>query len=118
MASVKVTVNVEVDGEPLKGFPYTRRFEPVDRESFDATIATGAPFITLPSSGQVGIFQFMFFQALGAVMAVKMRAAGDTAFTLNKGGFVIVVDSTDLAGTLIQNNSGAGAKAVGMLAGT
>lgn len=117
MASVKVTVNIEVDGEPLKGFPYVRRFEPVDRESFDSNIASGAAFVTIPTSGQVAIYQFLFFQALGAQMAIKLRGDG-TQVTLNKGGFILVVDSSDQIGTTIQNNSGGAAKAVGMLAGT
>lgn len=117
MASVKVTVNIEVDGEPLKGFPYVRRFEPVDRESFDATIATGAPFVAFPTTGQIALKQFLFFQALGATMAFKLQGDG-TAVTLNKGGFVLVVDTSDISAPTIQNNSGSGAKAVGMLAGT
>ncbi len=116
MAAVKVTVNVEVDGEPVKGFPYVRRFEPVDRESFDLTLPTNALFVNLPTTGQISPFQFLFFQALGAAMAVKLRGDG-TQVTLNKGGFILVVDSSDLAGTTVQNNSGSSAKAVGMAAG-
>jgi hypothetical protein len=117
MANVKVTVNIEVDGEPLKGFPYVRRFEPVDREGFESTIPSNAAFIGIPATGQVAIYQFLFFQALGAQMAIKLRGDG-TQVTLNKGGFVLVVDSSDQIGTTIQNNSGSGAKAVGMIAGT
>lgn len=117
MPSVKVTVNIEIDGEPIRGFPYVRRFEPADRDSFEATIATGAPFVAFPTSGQITLKQFLFFCPLGAAMAFKLQGDG-TSITLNKGGFVIVVDSTDISAPTIQNNSGAGAKAIGMLAGT
>lgn len=117
MPSVKVTVNIEIDGEPLRGFPYVRRFEPADRDSFEATIATGAAFVAFPSSGQVALKQFLFFSPLGATMAVKLQGDG-TAVTLNKGGICLIVDSTDIASPTIQNNSGSGAKAIGMLAGT
>jgi hypothetical protein len=86
---------IEVDGEPLKGFPYVRRFEPTDRGSWDFTLA----------------------DPVGAAMAIKMMGDG-TEFTLNKGGLVLVMDSSDLTGTTIKQNSGGAAKGRGMTAGT
>lgn len=118
MAAVKVTVHIEVDGEPLKGFPLVKRFEPVDRDSFDATIATNAAFVAFPASGQVASTQALFFQAVGAVMSIRLDGDVGSEIALNRGGFVLVVDSSGFTGTTIQNNSGAGAKAQGFLAGT
>lgn len=117
MSSVKVSVMIEVDGDPVKGFPLVRRFEPVDRGSFEATLADNASFVAFPAATHIGISQFLLFQPIGAAMAVKMMGDG-TEFTLNKGGLVLVLDSSDLTGTTVQNNSGGSAKAVGQSAGT
>jgi hypothetical protein len=117
MASVKISVDIEVDGERVRGFPIVRRFEPVDRESFDSSLATNATFVSIPSTGQIGSTQALFFQPIGAAMAFRLAGDG-TAITLNKGGFVLVVDASGFTGTTVQNNSGSTAKAIGFLAGT
>lgn len=117
MASVRISVNIDVDGEPVRGFPIVRRFEPVDRDSFESTLATNALFVALPATGQVGSVQALLFQAVGATMAFKLAGDG-TGITLNKGGLVLVLDSSGFTGTTVQNNSGAGAKAQGFVVGT
>jgi hypothetical protein len=117
MANVKVTLNVEVDGEPVQGFPMVRRFEPVDKASFDATLANNAAFVAIPAAGEIAATQFLLFRPVGALMSIKLAGDG-TGVALNKGGFVLVVDSSGFTGTTVQNTSGAGAKAQGILAGT
>jgi len=117
VASVKVSLMIEVDGEPPRNFPLVKRFEPTDRASGEVTLADSATFVALPVTSEVAIHQFMFFHALGAEMAVKMMGDG-TAVTLNKGGFVLVFNSKDLTGTTVQQNSGDTAKASAMVAGT
>lgn len=114
MPNVRVTVNIEVDGEPLKGFPISRRFEPVDKSAFDITQATAPGYVALPISG-VASTQLLLFQP-AANMGIKLAGDG-TGITINKGGFVLVVDSS-FTGTTFENNSGGGAKVVGFAAGT
>lgn len=117
MPRLKITVGLEVDGEPIKGFPVIRQFEPTDEESFQSTLATNVAFVTIPTTGQVALTQALLFMPTGAAMAFKLAGDG-TAISLNKGGFVLVVDAAGFTGTTVQNNSGSGAKAIGLIAGT
>jgi len=120
MSSVKVTVNIEVDGEPVKGFPLVRRFEPVDRDSFDATLSTGAgTYAAFPASGQVASIQALLFQAVGDQFDVRLTGVAASQVRLNRGGFILVVDSSGFTGPTVANVSASpGGKATGFLAGT
>lgn len=117
MPSVKVTVNIEVDGEPLKGMPYVRRFETAAKDGFDTNQPTNAAFVALPSTGVVSDTQFLFLQPLTATLGVKVKGDG-TAFNLSKGGFLLLIDSASVSGTTIQQNSGSAARVVCLRAGT
>jgi len=115
MPAVKVTVNIEVDGEPLRGFPLARRFEPTDKIAFDFTQAAAAGYNALSVAG-VGTIQCLLFQP-AANMGVKLAGDG-TGVTINRGGFVLVVDAAGFSGLTFENNSGGAAKVVGFAAGT
>lgn len=114
MPNIKVTVNIEVDGEPIKGFPISRRFEPTDKSAFDITQADGVGYNALPITG-IASTQCLLFQP-GANMGIKLAGDG-TGITINRGGFLLVVDGT-FTGTTFENNSGGAAKVQGFAAGT
>jgi hypothetical protein len=114
MPSVRVTVNVEVDGEPIRGFPFVRRLEPADKSAFDITQAAAAAYVALPTSGVSPVSVLLFMPA--ADMELKLLGDG-TGATISKGGLVLVVDAA-LTGTTFQNNSGGAAKVAGFVAGT
>jgi hypothetical protein len=59
----------------------------------------------------------LFFQPLGAQMAIRLNGVTGSEITLNKGGFILVVDAANFSGTTIQNNSGAAAQYQGLVAG-
>lgn len=120
MSSVKVTVNIEVDGEPIRGFPIVRRFEPVDRDSFDATLNGGAGvYFNFPASGQIASIQALLFQAIGDQFDVRLNGTVNSQVRLNRGGFILVVDSSGFTGPTLANVSASpGGKAQGFLAGT
>lgn len=102
MPSVKVSVMIEVENEPLKGFPLVRRFEPTNESSFRSTLAAGAGYVTLASEnspGLAGQLQFFFVQNLSTSSDLNVRPTGLAAseIKLNKGGFIIIVDANGIA---------------------
>ena len=115
MPAVKVTLQIEVDGEPLKGFPIVRRFEPTDKSAFDITQASAGGYVALPITG-IGSIQALLFQP-AANMGVKLAGDG-TGVTVNKGGLLLVIDAGGFSGTTFENNSGGSAKVTGFAAGT
>lgn len=115
MANVKVTVMIEVDGEPLKGFPIVRRFEPVQRQSAEVNQASNVAFVSLFDS--LTNHTLLFFQPLGANMAIRPNGTVGSEITVNKGGFVLILDTANFSGTTIQNNSGSSAKYQGLVTG-
>ena len=115
MASVKVTVNIEVDGEPLKGFPVVRRFEPVQRQGAEINQAANAAFVSFFDS--LTNHSFLFFQPLGANMAIRPTGTVGSEVTINKGGFILIVDTANFTGITIQNNSGGTAKYQALVTG-
>ena len=87
----KVTVTVEIDGAPVRGFPISRRLSLDETTSFSIDVASGG-FTDLPVAA-IGTKQLFFLQPAGTTtFQFGNGAAGN--LQVNSGGFLLGVDCT------------------------
>ncbi len=121
--NLKVTVSVELDGNPVAGFPVTRRIALAETYQFayehgdDGDTTT---FTTIPDS-KVAESQAL---VLTSDQAVNVRLDGQTdqGILLNANGLLLIIDADIDAGAgsnvKINNNSGSTANITGVGGGT
>lgn len=109
---------VEVDGEPVRGFPIQRRFAVDETQSFAYEKTTGGGFADIPDS-QVATGQFVLLQPDRTVsFRFSDGAVGATSVDVNAGGFLLVFDGSWAAGIEVSNASGSTALIKGVVGGT
>lgn len=123
MATIRVTVSVEVDGAPAPGFPYVRRINGVDLESFnyakqvDGTdVFERVPIEQLNPASVVALIT-------DREVTVRLASQTDQGVVLEPGGLVLVVGGSvaafaPLPLASVNNVSGAAARIKGIAAGT
>ncbi len=121
--NLKVTVSVELDGNPVAGFPVTRRISLTETYQFayehgdDGDTTT---FTTIPDA-KVAESQAL---VLTSDQAVNVRLDGQTdqGILLNTNGLLLIIDADIDAGAgsnvKINNNSGSTANITGVGGGT
>jgi hypothetical protein len=117
-SNVKVTVLVEVDGEPVRGFPLQRRFSVDETQSFAYEKTSGAGFADIPDN-QLTTGQFTLLQPDRTVSFRFSDGAGAAAaVAVNAGGFLLVFDGSWANGIEVENTSGSTALIKGVVGGT
>lgn len=109
MASVIVEVKFSIDGEPIRGFPLTRRLavdEIQTAKPYEKT--SGAGFVDLPIA-ELGTIQYLLIEPDQATTyQFADGAAGNIA--LNANGFILIVNGNLTATPEVENTSGNTAK--------
>jgi hypothetical protein len=120
MPTLKVTIDAELDGVRVAGFPLVRRLTVDEAQSFDVTRATGGGFVALPT-GELGELQVLVLQVDQAV-TLRLDAQADAGIVINPGGVIALVDVDvdDGAATnaTLSNASGSNVQAKGLVGGT
>lgn len=120
MPTVKATLILEVNGQPILGSPIIRRLEVDETSLFMHEDAPGAGFSALPTS-ELSVLNMLF---LGADRTVTLRVDGqsDKGIILNAGGFALLFDVNVSSGpttnATVENQSGATANLKGVAGGT
>lgn len=100
MPALKVTVLVEVDGQPVPGFPYVRRVVADEVQTFGPYIkvgdANGTTFTALPTSAIVTM-QGLVVRADQDV-TIRLNGQATAGVLLKAGGLLLILDSTIDAG--------------------
>lgn len=117
-SNIRVTVLVEVDGEPVRGFPIQRRFTVDETQAFAYEKTTGGGFADLPDN-QLTTGQFVLLQPDRTVsFRFSDGAAGATSVDVNAGGLLLVFDGSWANGIEVSNASGSTALIRGQVGGT
>jgi len=95
MPSVKVSLDVEVDGQRLSGYPLVRRIEtdesaPLDYEK--AADNDSTTFTTLPIDGALSEVQVLVLRIGEQPITLRLDAQTDAGLVINAGGFVCLFD--------------------------
>lgn len=88
---IKATVQLEVDGQLVRGFPVARRLVVDEVQSFSVDVASGG-FSDLPVSFLTDKQVFLLQPAGNTVVRFANGASGD--ITINAGGFLLLVDGS------------------------
>lgn len=123
MPNVKVTVSVEIDGQPISGFPVVRRLEVSEVQAFDYiqpnhgddTTFSGVPADLLDTIRALVV-------RVDQDMTLRLNGQTDTGIALKSGGLIIVLDGELDAGAgsanaSLNNNSGEQAVVRGLAGG-
>lgn len=106
MNSVEITITARKNGEPLAGFPFTRRMEVDELQSFsyeklaDNNITS---FAALPAD-QLDTIQLLVVKT-DIPITLRLDGQTDAGIMLNAGGMLILVDATIDAGAGASNAS-------------
>ena len=125
MPNLKVTVQVEIDGVPLSGFPLVRRLEMDEAQQFNYEKAADGDTITFTAlpAGELTAIQALIIRN-DIPVTVRLDNQTDAGIELNSGGLLLLVDATIDAGAgalnAKLNNPDATAAAIvkGVAAGT
>jgi len=100
MSSLKVTIDVELDGVKVQGFPFTRRLSVDEVQHFDYDEAADnntTTYSALPTA-QVAAIQALVLRALEQPITLRLDGQTDAGLVINAGGIVVIVDATIDAG--------------------
>lgn len=117
-STVRVSLNVEIDNEPIRGFPVVRSIS-VDEllGAMRLEQASGGGSTALPGISEVATRQFLLFETDQAVtMRFGTGAAGD--LTLAANSLVLVVNGNHTANVEVNNASGSTANLKYSVGGT
>ena len=96
MASVKVTVDVDVDGVRVEGFPLIRRISTDEIQHFDYEEAADndtTTYSALPTA-QIASIQALILRALEQPITLRLDGQTDAGLIINAGGLVVIIDGT------------------------
>ncbi len=123
MPTLKATINLELDGVSLSGYPLVRRLELDESQQFryeKVDDGDGTTFIAVPTA-QIASIQALAIQSDQQV-TVRFDGQTDAGILLNAGGFILVMDATIDASAAtnatINNNLQPTANIQGIAAGT
>lgn len=121
MTTIKVRIEVEVDGVAPDGFPVTRRIEVDEIQSFAYEKVDGGGYEALPAD-KLDTIQALVLTADKAI-TLRLDGQSDAGIVLNAGGLMIVLDATIDAGAgasnaKLDNSSGSTANVKGVAGGT
>ena len=125
MPSVKLTVDLEVDGVKVQGFPLVRRITVDEVQHFEYDEAAdndSTTFSALPTA-QIASVQALLLRPLEQPITLRLDGQSDAGIIISTGGIVIIMGATIDAGAATNatvNNPDATAvsKLKGFAAGT
>ena len=124
MPALRIVVTAELDGVPLKGFPWVRRLAVDEAQSFEYEQTAHGDAITFTAvpADQLATIQALLLRPDKAV-TLRLDGQTDAGIVINADGFVLLADVTIDAGAgasnaKLNNNSGATAVIQGTAVGT
>ncbi len=118
-SNVKVTINVEIDGQQVEGYPLIKRLTVDELQQFNYEKATGGGYVALPVD-QLSNIQFLVLKPTEQI-TLRLDAQTDAGIVIAANGIVLLVGVTIDDGTTratIDNSSGAIAVIKGIGGGT
>lgn len=117
-SNIRAVLLIEIDGQPVRSFPLTRRIAVDETQSFSYEKTSGAGFADVPD-GQISTGQFLLLQPDQAIdVQFSDGAGGPEVVTINPGGLLLVLDGSWSNGVEIENTSGSTAVIKGTVGGT
>ncbi|MFA5234448.1 MAG: hypothetical protein WC390_08630 [Sulfurimonas sp.] len=119
MSAIKITIDCELDGQRLPGYPLSRRIAVDESTQFSAARTTGGGYVSIPISDLAALKALI----LTADQAITLRldAQSDAGIELNAGGILAIIDATIDAGAstnaTVSNASGSDVQLEGVAAG-
>jgi len=123
MPTLKATVNLELNGVSLSGYPVVKRLEMDESQEFryeKVDDTNGTTFIALPTS-QIDSIQAIAIQT-DQQLTFRFDGQTDAGILLNAGGLILIIDAViDAAAATnatVNNNVQPTANVTGIAAGT
>jgi hypothetical protein len=119
MPSIKLTIDCELDGVRVPGYPLSRRIAIDESAQFSAARATGGGYVSIPTADLASIKALVLTS--DQALTLRFDAQSDAGIELNAGGILAIIDATIDAGAstnaTASNTSGSDAQLEGIAAG-
>ncbi|MCH7761634.1 hypothetical protein IIA15_09610 [candidate division TA06 bacterium] len=105
--NLKVTIQVEIGGVPIAGFPVVKRLVVDESQQFNyEKAADGNPssFSALPVA-ELATVEALIIKASDLPITVRLDGQSDSGIELKLGGILVILDATIDAGAGVQNVS-------------
>jgi hypothetical protein len=117
-ANIRVILSVEIDNEPIRGYPLVRRLSVDELVGFQYEQADSSGFTDIPDA-VLTTGQFVLIQPDQNVdVQFSDGAAGANSVQVNAGGLLLVLDGSWSNGIEVDNNSGSTVLVKGQVGGT
>lgn len=124
MPTLKFTIQAELDGVSISGFPITKRLTVAETQQFryeEADDGNTTTFSAVPAD-QLAEIQALLLQT-DQQLTFRLDGQSDAGITLNAAGILLLIDCDIDAGAgssnlSVNNNSGSTANVTGLAGGT
>lgn len=124
MPNLKLSIQLEIDGNPVSGFPLVRRITVDELQQYqyeEPDDGDTVTFSALPAD-QIASIQALLVQT-DQEITLRFDGQSDAGIVLNSGGIILILDGTIDAGAgasnaKVNNNSGTIANLKGFAGGT
>ena len=122
MPVIEITVQCTLDSKPLDGFPFTRRVEVSESQTFNVQKTTDVSYTTIPSVDYIPSVGVFLLRTDSGPVTLRFAGQSDAGIPLNAGALIAIVDAAIASGAAtnvkVLNGAGATASLRGLVAGT
>jgi hypothetical protein len=113
MATLKVSIDIELNGVRVQGFPMVRRVDLTEVQNFNVIRATAGGYVALPL-GELTTLQALLLTSDKA-LSVQLGATEEADITLASDGLILIIDGSNTASNAKASNaSGVNAQIEGL----
>lgn len=116
--NIKVTIDVELDGKRISGYPFSRRIEITEQQAFEYLEVTGGGYVSIPSSALATLSTLVL--KTDKALTLRLQNQSDAGLVINAGGIIALVDVALTSGAstnaTLSNASGSDATIEGIAA--
>lgn len=120
MASVSIVVQLEIDGVPLPGSPFTQILSVEDYQAVNVRKGVDAvgTFTTIPTIDAIDNIQALLLTNPDAEMQYRLNGQTDSSITIEAGGLILFSNCAGSSILASNSSSGAVATLIGFVAGS
>jgi len=120
MASVSIVVQLELDGKPLPGSPFTQILDVDDYQSINVRKSVDAigTFTTIPTVDAIDNIQALLLTNPDAEMQYRLNGQTDSSITVEAGGLILFSNCSGSSILASNSSSGMPATLIGFVAGS
>jgi hypothetical protein len=119
VSTAKITLNLEIDGQQIEGYPLVKRINLDEIQQFSYEKAASASYTDIPAT-EISNIQLLLIRP-SQQLTIRLNGQSDAGIVLSANGILLVLDGTlnaVAANAQVSNASGSVAIVKGVAGGT